>query len=164
MKNKFVLIALFICSGLHAQGKLAGSYGALINKRFTDEKQLTSLYGFTYRGGSVIGDSADPRGLSVSWYMKGPIIVALFESKKADAAVIQIVDVLEIRNIQKDQELSIGVCQDGENVMPGLVALVQPSEAKRYKALKAWNFNPEKLMIEPWPQEKISCLGAVGED
>jgi len=164
MKGKFVLFALLLCPELYAQGKFGGTFGSLVNKRYTDEKQLTILNGFTYRGGTVLGDPSDPRGLSVSWYMRGTTIVALYESKEEKSADRWIVDVLEIKNAQKDQELSIGTCQDGENSMPGLVALVQPSDAKRFKALKAWNFNLDKLSIQLWSPDKVTCLGAVGED
>lgn len=153
-----VLLPL-VCFG---QGKFAGSYRALVGKHYTDIKQLTLLQGFAQRSGTVVGDPSDERGLSINWYRRGPLIVVLFESKEANAKDHVIIDVVEIRAVEKNQELKVGTCQDGENPMPGLVALVQTATGKT-KALRAWNANLDKLYIDTWPADKVTCL-AEGDD
>ncbi|MBS1950623.1 MAG: hypothetical protein OJF59_000814 [Cytophagales bacterium] len=164
MRNLFAVCLCFSILVCSAQGRFAGSYRSLIGKKFFDEKQLTPLNNFTSRGGSVLGNPGGEADLSVSWYSKGNLIVALYESRENSTKEITVIDVLEIKNVQKNQELAMGVCTDGENEMPGLVALVQPSSAKRYKAIQAWNFNLDKIRIESWSADKVTCLGAVGED
>src|SRR5882672_432990 len=136
---KTILLSILCLTGLHlmGQGKFAGSYASLAGKTYTDVKQLTLLNNFTYRGGTLLSDINDPDGFSGEWYSKGNLIVALFE-QKAGRNGKAILDVLEIRNVQKDQTLSIGDCQDGESVNEGIVALVQTSKADRFKALRAW--------------------------
>lgn len=163
MKITLLSICCLVTLQAAGQGKFAGSYASLIGKKYTDEKQLTLLNGFTYRGGTMLSDVNDPDGFSGGWYVKGNLIVALFEQKIGDKGRA-ILDVLEIKNVQKDQELSIGVCQDGESVNEGIVALVQVSKDERFKAVKAWYFNRDKIRIDIFASDKVTCLGMVGDD
>lgn len=165
---KFIsLLLCFVCISvpvlIFAQGKFAGGYGSLIGKNYKDEKELTILYGFTSRGGTLLSDTDDPVSLSASWYSKGNLIVALFEQKDGDKGSF-ILDVLEIRNVLTNQTLSIGDCKDGENVSTGFVALVNETKEERFKAVRAWFFNRDKIRLESWNPSRVTCIGMVGDD
>lgn len=161
---KLMLLGIFCLAAVDSmsQGRFAGSYGSLIGKTHTNESQLTLLQGFISRGGTSLSNVNDPAGFSSEWYRKGNLIVVLFEQKAGEGKAI--LDVLEIKNAQKDQTLSIGDCQDGEMVNEGIVALVQTSKAERFKAVRAWYFNRDKIMIEPFAPDQVTCIGIVGED
>ncbi|MBS1542060.1 MAG: hypothetical protein JST14_00365 [Bacteroidetes bacterium] len=166
MKHIRLLLYFFCLSGptlLFSQGKFAGGYGSLIGKNYRDEKELTILYGFTSRGGTLLSDPGDPVSLSASWYSKGNLIVAFFEQKDGDKGSV-ILDVLEIRNVLANQTLSIGDCKDGDNVSVGFVALVNETREERFKAVKAWFFNRDKIRLEPWNPARVTCIGMVGDD
>ncbi len=143
---------------LLAQGTFSGSFRSLVGKTYQDEKQLTILQGFTSRGGSVLSD-----GFSGSWFIKGNLVVVLFESINQDNSR-SILDVLEIKNVAKGHEISIADCLDGQQENGGIVALVQTSHAERFKAIKAWYFNRDKIRIESFSAAKVTCIGMVGED
>jgi hypothetical protein len=163
MKNLFLFIFLFVGNILYAQGKFAGSYASLINKNYMNEKELTQLRGFTLREGTLLSNYDDPVKLSASWYIKGTVIVAIFEQINVDNSRV-VLDVLEVKTALSNQILSIGVCQDGENINAGFVALVNQTNEERYKAVKAWFFNRDKIRLEPWSAAKVTCIGMVGDD
>lgn len=148
---------------LFSQGKFAGNYRSLMGKTYMNESELTILKGFTSRGGTFLSDPSDPNGLSGSWYVKGNLIVTIFEQTNEDKTRT-IVDVLEVRNVLPNQQLSIGDCKDGENENTGFVALVNQPKEERFKAVKAWFFNRDKIRLEAWDAARVTCVGMVGDD
>jgi len=128
-----------------------------------NEKELTLLKGFTLREGTLLSNYDDPVKLSASWYIKGNTIVALFEQINVDNSHV-VLDVLEVKNVLSNQILSIGVCQDGDDMNAGFVALVNQTKEERYKAVKAWYFNRDKIRLEAKAATNIMCIGMVGDD
>jgi len=152
MNQKFtlcLLAALVSISSLFAQGKFAGSYRSLINKSYQDKSQLP-LPGFTLQGGTFIGD------LSVSWYRKGNLAVALFESISKNG--YQVRDVLQLSSFSDNQSLRFGNCLNARAIEDeGIVALVTIEKHELLKAISAWRWNDEIKALES--VEKIEAGG-----
>jgi hypothetical protein len=146
----FLTVFLMTGGGVAAQGKFAPpQMKSWIGKVIADETELPGFSEYQSRGGSVITDADDPEPLSVNWFSKPNSIVVFL---------------LEIKNTTQGQEIKAGDCRDGESDNSGIVALVQPSSAKRVKAIRAWLFNRDKKRIEAWSAQNVTCLGMVGED
>ncbi|MBS1489760.1 MAG: hypothetical protein JSS93_04490 [Bacteroidetes bacterium] len=149
-----------------APSRFSGSYRSLVGKKISDIKELTTLSGFSFTDKWSIGSASeyDFNGmLSVSWYTKGNLIVALYTSDlfvpELNKKIIIVLDVLEITNVRKDQMLTIGVCQEEGKPISSLAALVQPDDkANTLAALQAWYFNPGTFQIEPRIAAKVKCL------
>jgi hypothetical protein len=160
----FLTVFLMTGGGVAAQGKFAPpQMKSWIGKVIADETELPGFSEYQSRGGSVITDADDPEPLSVNWFSKPNSIVVFFEQTEPGQK-FTIVDVLEIKNTTQGQEIKAGDCRDGESDNSGIVALVQPSSAKRVKAIRAWLFNRDKKRIEAWSAQNVTCLGMVGED
>ena len=89
-------------------------------------------------GGTLLSDINDPEKKSVVLFSKGSTVIILFEV--TTDGKINIPDVVEITNVQKNQEIKLGVCRDGDSDNPNIVALVEQSQQERWKALKALAF------------------------
>ena len=164
MKNLLVILSLACVGSLFAQGKYAGEQlKPLIGKVYKNQKELPALDGYTYRGGTMITNFDDPEKLAGQWFLKGTNAVVVFE-RINDDDTREIIDVLEVKNVKKNQEIKIGDCQNGEAEMVGIVALVTTKDQERLPAIKAWNLNRDKLRIEIFASERVSCLGMVGEN
>lgn len=165
MKTRMLVATLLLASfNLFAQGKFASEkFKSLIGKSYKDQAELSQLNGFVSRGGSMITNFDDPEKLTGQWFMKGSKVIVLFE-RVDDENGREIIDVLEISGVRKNQEVKIGDCRDGEADIDSLVALVTTSNASRVKAIKAWNLNRDKERIEACSEESVTCLGAVGDD
>jgi hypothetical protein len=163
MKNCVVLIALLLSSTVFAQGNfVSAQWKSLIGKTCTNENEFSQLKGFTSLGGTLLSDVNDEEKKSVSLFRKGATTLIFFEVMTNDK--IKVIDIVEVTNIQKNQEIKVGTCGDGETDMIGLVALVEQSKQKRWKAVKAWFFNLAKIRVESWPHAKVTCLGIEGDD
>lgn len=156
MNQKFslcLLAALVSVSSLFSQGKFAGSYRSLINKVYQDKTQLP-LPGFTPQGGTFVGD------LSVSWYRKGNLVVALFESISKGG--YQVRDVLQLSNFSDNQTLRFGNCLNSRAIEDGsIMALVIAEKRELLKAISAWRWNEETKALEGIDKIEaggISCL------
>ncbi len=164
MRNSILIILLALASDVFAQGKFASpDLKLLIGKTFSNESEIPRLAGYQSRGGTMITAIDDPVPLSVSWFSKANSILVFFEQTEPDQK-FTIIDVLEIQNTTTTQEIKAGECRDGQSDNMGIVAWVQSSSAKRVKAIKAWLFNRDKLRIEAWPNQNVTCLGMVGDD
>jgi hypothetical protein len=163
MKNSAILIALLISSSAIAQGNFASpQWKSLIGKTCANENEFSQLKGFTSLGGTLLSDVNDEEKKSVSLFSKETTNLIFFEVMTNDK--IKVIDIVEVTNIQKNQEIKVGTCKDGETDMPGIVALVEQSKQKRWKAQKAWLFNLDKIRVESWPYAKVTCLGIEGDD
>src|SRR5258706_8404613 len=137
---------------LLAQGKFAGSYRSLVGKTYQNRTQLP-LSGFTIQGGTFMGD------LSVSWYRKGNLALALFERIAKNGYVVH--DVLQLANFSESQSLRFGNCLNARAIEDeGIVALVTLAKGELLKATSAWRWNDEIKGLESVDKneaESISC-------
>lgn len=143
MEQKFSLClwaALLSTFSLFSQGKFAGSYRSLLNKNYLNKSQLP-LPGFTLQGGTFIGD------LSVSWYRKGNLAVALFENISKNG--YQVRDVLQLSNFSDNQSLRFGNCLNARSIEnESIVALVTVENHDLLRAISAWHWNDEIKALE----------------
>jgi hypothetical protein len=164
MKNTFLLAAILCSAPLFAQGNFApADWKPLIGKTFNNESEITLLKGFTSRGGSLLTNVDDEEKLGSSLFSKGSTVIVLLE-KLLPNNQFAILDLMEVKNVLKTQEVKVGDCSDGENNDSGIIALVNQTDQERWKAIKAWHFNKDKIRIEPWPVQRVTCWGMVGDD
>jgi hypothetical protein len=157
-----LVIGLFIygMADCLAQGTFAGGFASLIGKTYQNPAELKELAGFTDRGGSMLSLLDDEELFLAVWFIKGSVIVAVFEKIYEDDTR-EILDVLEIKNVTKIQELKLGDCRDGDESNSRLVALVNTNKNEYWKALKAWYFNFETRKLETFLPARVTCLGMV---
>src|SRR5260221_14197280 len=144
MKQSFriwFLVALLLpVPRLLAQGKFAGSYRSLVGKTYQDKSQLP-LSGFMIQGGTFMGD------LSVSWYRKGNLALALFDQISKNGYLVR--DVLQMANFSEGQSLRFGNCLHARAIEDeGIVALVTVAKGELLKATSAWRWNDEIKGLE----------------
>ncbi|MFM9839004.1 MAG: hypothetical protein ACKVOQ_12115 [Cyclobacteriaceae bacterium] len=164
MKNTFLLLICLCSSQLFAQGNFApADWKPLIGKTFNNENEVAVLKGFTSRGGSLLTNVDDEEKISSSLFSKGATVVLLFE-KLLPNNQFTILDLMEVKNVLKTQEIKVGDCSDGENNDSGIIALVNQTDQERWKAIKAWHFNKDKIRIEPWSPQRVTCWGMVGDN
>ncbi len=135
------IVAFITSQSLLAQGKFAGSYRSLLNKAYQDKAQLTLLNGFVMQGSVYVGD------LSISWYRKGNLAVALFETISKNGYLVR--DVLQLTNFTDSQSLRFGNCLNARAIEDeGIVAVVTMSKGELLKATSAWRWNDEIKGLE----------------
>ncbi len=162
MKHVVPIIVWLVSSPLFAQGNFASSqWKALIGKTCKNENEFSQLKEFISLGGTLLSDINDPEKKIVALFAKGSTVIVLFEVMTDNR--ITVLDVVEANNVQKNQEIKIGVCRE-ESDNPNIVALVEQSKQERWKALKAWHFNLDKIRVESWPHANVTCLGIEGDD
>ena len=97
--------------------------------------------------------------LSVSWYRKGNLALALFEQISKNGYVVR--DVLELANFSEGQSLRFGNCLNARAIEDeGIVALVTMAKGDLLKATSAWRWNDEIKAIESIVKNEaagISC-------
>ena len=163
MKTTSILVCWLLSFSLFGQGKFASaSWKTLIGKWCKSETEFPQLKEFTSLGGTLLSDIADEEKKSVAVFAKGNTVIVLFEVMLNNT--INVLDVVEINNVLTTQEVKVGTCRDGENDMVGLVALVNQSNEERWKAVKAWYYNMDKIKVEIWPHTGVTCLGMEGDD
>ncbi|CAN5605041.1 hypothetical protein BH10BAC4_BH10BAC4_07680 [soil metagenome] len=164
MKTFLILFCCLVGVEMMAQGKFASpSLKSIIGKTCKNENEFPELKGFTALGGTLLTDVNDPEPKLVSLFSKGTTIVVLFEALVTENQ-FSIIDVIEIKNIQRNQELKVGECRDGLSENPKILALTERSKEDRWKAVKAWYINVDKIRIEEFPPKNVTCFGIVGED
>ncbi len=163
MKSIAALLLSIVIQSALAQGKFASApWKTLIGKSCKSESEFPQLKEFVSQGGTLLSDIGDEEKKSVAVFAKGNTVIVLFEVMINDRT--QILDVVEINNVLKTQEVKVGTCRDGANDMVGLVALVNQSKEERWKAAKAWYYNMDKVKVEVWPHASVTCLGIEGDD
>ncbi len=149
-------------TSLFAQQLAPAYWRPLVGKTCKAESDFPQLKGYAFSSGTVISDPGDPEQKQIHVYKKGFTAVIFFIIRQDDSRLF-ILDAVEIRNLTPDQEISVGTCQDGDAAMPGIVAQVKRTPG-RWKALKAWHFDLDKLRVRNWPANQITCVSEEGED
>jgi len=163
MKIASILVCWLLSCCAFAQGKFASApWKTLIGKSCKSETEFPQLKEFTSQGGTLLSNVEDEEKKNIAIFAKGSTVIVLFELMANNT--INIIDVVEIKDVLKTQEVKVGTCSDGKNDMVGLVALVNQSKEVRWKAVKAWNYNLDKLSVEAWPFAGVTCLGIEGDD
>ncbi|HQQ98987.1 MAG TPA: hypothetical protein PLX35_17065 [Cyclobacteriaceae bacterium] len=156
------LLILLMPLPLLAQQLAPSFWRPMVGKTCKAETDFSQLSGFTFFSGTVISDSEDPEQKQVHVFKKGLTAVIFFIIRQDDSRLF-ILDAVEIRNLSPDQEISIGTCREGDGDMPGIVALVKRTPG-RWRALKSWHFDMNKLKVTLWPPNRVTCLPEQGED
>lgn len=161
IRIRYLLIFLMPLT-LSAQQLAPSFWRPMVGKTCKTETDFSQLSGYTFFSGTVISDLEDPEQKQVHVFKKGLTAVIFFIIRQDDSRLF-ILDAVEVRNLGPDQEISIGTCQDGDADMPGIVALVKKTPG-RWRALKAWHFDLNKIKVNVWPPNRVTCLSEQGED
>jgi hypothetical protein len=80
----FLSLSGFAQQGIAAPvaGRYAGSKKMLINKKYTDSRNIAGLKGWLYLGGSVINSLDDPEMITANVFKRGTTSVIIFSIKK----------------------------------------------------------------------------------
>lgn len=163
MRFLLVMILLLIAGNTFSQaGKYAGSKKMMINKKYTDPRNIVGLKGWLYLGGSVINSLDDPEMITADVFKRVTTSVIIFSIKEnaQDTASKEffIADVIEVKNVLTGQEIKTGLCRNKGIESPEIVALIKTRGTEYVKAIKAWRFNRDKRRAEIVPAVKIDCL------
>lgn len=153
-----------VYADVSAQGKYAGSFKKLMGKKFTDPKHIPGMPGYTFRQGDLISEVNDPFSMTLNVLVKGTSAVVLFCESDSASDTYNVVDVIEIKNIQKGWEVKTAGCQYGDAEGQIIVALVNPGK-NEYTTIvsKAWLCEPDRLRFEAIGTKQIKCLNE-GDD
>lgn len=111
MKNKFLLLVCLYSTQLFAQGNFAPiAWKTLIGKTFNKHDEIAVLKGFDSNGGSLLTRIDDEEKIGSSLFSKGTTVVLLVEKLLPNNQFI-ILELMEIKNVLKDQEVKIGDCR-----------------------------------------------------
>lgn len=165
-KISIALILLCVMNSAFAQGKYAGPVlKKLIGKKYTDSRTINSFKAYTYMQGSMVNSIDDPETFTVDVFRKGTTQVVMF-SLLTDSAANEytILDVLEVKNIQKGWEIKTGLCSQNGNENAEIMALAKPGRQEIIKTIKqAWRCNRDKRRIELLPVKSITCINEGAE-
>lgn len=160
----FLPVFIFVSVLCFSQGKYAGPILIkLINKTFTDEKNIPGLKGYELREGSMITGIDDPQPQFLSVLIKGKNRVVILSVKEDTVTTVQhIVDVIEIKNVLPGWEIRTAGCQNGDSEGEIIVALVNPGKGQTVKSVsRAWRCNRDKIRFEKISTKKINCINEV---
>jgi hypothetical protein len=155
-----ILLAVLFITDATAQGKYAGTMKKLIGVTYSDSRNIKELARWTFRQGSVITPLDNPEMVTVDVFQRGTTWI-VYASVKEDTAsdIYKIVDVLEIKNVQKGWEPKTGLCRQHKIENAQIVALVKVIYTEFLKQVKlAWRFNPDKRRFEKIPVKGIDCI------
>jgi hypothetical protein len=156
----FVLLAVLCTTDSMAQGKYAGAMKTLIGVTYSDSRNIKPLARWTFRQGSVITPLDNPEMITIDVFQRGTTWI-VYASVKEDTAsdIYKIVDVLEIKNVQKGWEPKTGLCRQDKVENAQIVAVVKTTYTEFLKQVKlAWRFNPDKRRFEKVPVKGIDCI------
>ena len=161
-----LLITFLLCYGsVAAQGKFAGTQKSIVGKKYTDEKHLSWLKGYTWRQGDVITDADDARPQFLHIYYKGTDAVVIYSAHVDGPAELYIViDAIEIKGVTAGLDIMTAGCNEGDTEGQIIIALVKRGN-KKSKTLvqKAWRCNRDKLRIEQLDVKNIHCIVEDGD-
>lgn len=143
-----------------SQGDYAPTLKRLIGKKFTDEKNIPGLKGYSFREGSLITDVDDPEPQFITLLLKGTKGAVVYSvMPDTSQKICHILDVIEIRNIPTGWEIRTVGCQEGETEDQIIVALVKPGKGEYVKAIKqAWLCLRDKLRFTGISSKDIKCI------
>ncbi len=161
--EKFMLLSVWLIGpSVYAQvGKLATvPWKTLIDKTCKTENEFPLLKGYTSKGETKLSFMEDTDQYSASVFSKGNILIVFFKGISKRESLSTILDVIEIRDVQKSQELKINVCRyDGADSPQPIMALVERSKQEWWKAVKAWVFQLDRIRVETISSNHVTCLG-----
>ena len=149
----------------NAQGKFAtGDIKKLVGRIFTENGD-PGLRGFQFNEGSMISPLKDPHRIVANVYKKGSTVIVLVSLLKDSVKKLyQILDVLEIKNVQKGWEVRTALCRQDQQDDAEIVALAKQSKEDFLTGIqKAWRFNRQKRYFESLAVRGIDCFNE-GDD
>lgn len=164
MRKRVVIFLAITCCAIEViaqPGKYAGSMKKLIDKTYTDSKNIPGLKGWVFRQGSVVNSLNEPEMVTADIFNKGNTWIVFF-SIKEDTASDQFVvmDVVEVKNVLPHWQISAALCRQYQTANAEIVALVkEPISQEFLKPAKlAWRFNRDKRRFEKINVKDVDCI------
>ena len=156
----FCIVAFIFClSNSMAQGKFAGLLKKMIGVKYTDDKHIKGLEGFSFREGSIVSPLEDDELFDVSVYQKGNVYAVFFSLSDSTKKTYQILDILEFKNVTAGQVIKTITCREYKAENVEIVALVKYTKSAYLKnVIKAWRFSRDKIRFEKMDSRNVDCM------
>ncbi|MFT3933141.1 MAG: hypothetical protein QM726_05935 [Chitinophagaceae bacterium] len=163
--TSLLLATVLFCASAAAQGKFAGTHKNVLGKKYTDEKSIPWLKGYTWRQGDLITDANDGRPQFLTIYFKGKDALVLYTAHvDGPAELYVVIDAIEIKNIATDWDIRTAGCSEGSTQGQIIIAIVKAGNKKTTTIVqKAWRCNRDKLRIEAIDAKNIHCVVEDGD-
>ena len=162
-----VLALLFLIPALtYAQGKYAtGLMKNLVGKQFTDSVNLPALKGYQFRHGALISPYKDSNRIVAAVYQKGSTVVAIVSYlKDSSKKIYQVLDVLEIKNVEKSWQLRTALCRLNQLDDTEIFALAKKGKGDYLDEVKlAWRFSLKYRFFQSMDVKGIDCFNEGGD-
>jgi hypothetical protein len=166
MKVFGLVFLLFISVAAVAQGKFAGPVlKNLVNKIYSDNRKIPELSGYSFRQENLVTEIKDTQQINADVFMKGTSAVVFFSMLKDTVKKRYVIlDVLEIKDIEKGWQVHTILCRLDKKSNAGIVALIKNGEGDYLNNVKlAWHFNRAKMQFESIPVTGIDCFNEGGD-
>jgi hypothetical protein len=149
------LCLLLLQPAARAQKFANSRWRGLINQTFSQTGGIKALQG--YRQHLYQALTSDTPSVSVFVLVKGNTQIVLLTS--TDDTTHTIVDVLEIKGVQKNQQLLVSQCLVAGMVNGDLIVLVQnpPPKTLKAKPLRAWRADRDRLHFKKASLVNVTC-------
>ncbi len=169
MKNSlaFITACFFLISTAHAQGKYAGTKKSLVGKTYTYSRNIPGLAGWEFREGNLVTPVDNPETITADVFQRGTTWLVFFSIREDTlSALYTIMDLVEIKNVQKGWQLRTAFCRRNKIDNIEIVALVKSSTTQEFlkPARQAWRFNRDKRRFEVLSVNGIDCTVKVRID
>ncbi|MEC4005753.1 hypothetical protein OX283_013865 [Flavobacterium sp. SUN052] len=157
---KKIIILFLTCTTVFAQGKLASDFKNLIGKKYTNERQISSLKLFKYEQGIIIGNPNEGIYFSkIDVYRKGNVAIILLSKKiNKDTNEFAIIDVLKINNIPKNTEIRTSNCSRNDGYPEETIIAIVVSNNKNKNTITKQAFALQDIRFVKIPIKGIKCL------
>jgi len=171
--NRFVFQSLLLlmsgtlaCTLLSAQAnKYAGSMKKIVGVKYTDSRNITGLRGWQFREGTLATVLDDPQPIMVEVYKKGSTYIVFFSVMEDTASKEYVIaDLVELKNVTKNQEVKTAVCRAYKQGNAFIVALTNTGRTHYFKAIKAWLFDRDRIRFEMINAKTVECLNEGDDD
>lgn len=157
--KKTSLIFLLIVSKSFCQGKYAAEYSTLLQKKYSNEKELIELKNFRYQEGKVLGE-INTNGLfssTLEVFKKGSTaIVILSKLTNPKTKIKTIIEVIKLSNITKNQEIRISSCSRKNPYPNEEIVVVMAANTNQLKIAQAYAL--QDIRFEKTPIKGIKCV------
>lgn len=160
-----VVICLLSAGSLMAQGQYAGTMKKIIGATYRYSDSIPGLRTWTFNQGSLLSAFDDPESIAATVYKKGNTLLVFISIGMEDAETdsqniprMKVIDVMEIKNVGKGQEIKTSVCRQNKKENQWILALIKPAAVDYSKALKAWQFNREKRKLQVISTKMVDCM------
>jgi hypothetical protein len=155
-KSSFILLLVFTSFFVNGQSSLAGAHASWIGKEIVRADEDLFFKGYKFSTSTILQTDEEIEYHLVS-YRKGSTEIFLLITQVPDALSYFIRDVLEIKNMGKNDHVQTGSCKLNDDYNAKILMLEKNIKGKIVKS-KAWYTDTDKLKFKSISTKGIDCL------